>query len=84
MKPFILSLASLLTAGLLATPAPAQQNPPPAASEPQVRQRAPGVPMAPRTDMARLRSLPPTDPQRRQEADRELPMPKGVPSIIAP
>ena len=86
MKPFTLSLAGLLMAGLLAAPAEAQQDAPgtPPASSPQVRQRAPGVPMAPRTDMARLRSDQGARPEQRQEADRNLPMPRGVPSIIAP
>lgn len=86
MKSFTLSLAGLLMAGLLAAPVQAQQGSSTTAPAPssQVRQRAPGVPMAPRADVARLRSDQGAGPEQRQEADRSLPMPRGVPSIIAP
>lgn len=84
----------LIAAGLIvAEAAAAQSSPPP---QPQ-RQRAPGVPIAPnasevqkleprsdrvearreRERLARDRSGPP-------EPNREIPMPKPVPSIIAP
>lgn len=84
MKPFTLSLAGLTISGLIATSAVAQQSPPPSPPAQQAKQRAPGVPMAPRTDVARLRGDQGADSERRQEADRALPMPRGVPSIIAP
>ncbi|SEL53546.1 hypothetical protein SAMN04515666_104195 [Bosea lupini] len=86
-------LLGLLAMGLLAAEAAAAQSVP---SETQ-RQRAPGVPMSPnagevqkleprsdrvearreRQQLARDRSGPP-------EPNREIPMPKPVPSIIAP
>lgn len=86
-------LLGLLAVGLLAAEAAAAQS-----SSPQTqRQRAPGVPLAPnagevqkleprsdrvearreREQLARDRSGPP-------EPNREIPMPKPVPSIIAP
>lgn len=97
MRKFPWFLIGLIFAGLIAAEAVAAQG---VSSSPQPtaqRQRAPGVPMAPnaseaqkatpqgeRTDaagerdrLARNRSAPP-DP------NREVPMPKPVPSIIAP
>lgn len=86
-------LLGLIAVGLLAAEAAAAQS-----SVPQTqRQRAPGVPMSPnagevqkleprsdrieakreREQLARDRSGPP-------EPNREIPMPKPVPSIIAP
>jgi hypothetical protein len=86
-------LLGLLAVGLLAAEAAAAQSVPPQTQ----RQRAPGVPMAPnagevqkleprsdgaetrreREQLARNRAGPP-------EPNREIPMPKPVPSIIAP
>ncbi|WP_439495120.1 hypothetical protein [Bosea sp. (in: a-proteobacteria)] len=86
-------LIALILAGLVAAEAVAAQSPPPQ----QRQQRAPGVPMAPnagevqkveprsdrveatreRERLARDRSGPPNP-------SREVPMPKPVPSIIAP
>ena len=86
-------LLGLLAMGLLAAEAAAAQS----VSPEMQRQRAPGVPMAPnagevqkleprseriearreRQQLARDRSGPP-------EPNRDLPMPKPVPSIIAP
>lgn len=58
------------------------------------RQRAPGVPMAPRTDgiepnlrehaTAPYRTPRDERSQTVRDPDRDLPMPRGVPSIIAP
>jgi hypothetical protein len=87
-------LICLILAGLVAAETLAAQSPP---AQPQRQQRAPGVPMAPnagdiqktepqsermrmlreRERLARDRSTPP-------EPSREIPMPKPVPSIIAP
>lgn len=86
-------LLGLLAMGLLAAEAAAAQS----VSPEMQRQRAPGVPMSPnagevqkleprsdrvearreRQQLARDRSGPP-------EPNREIPMPKPVPSIIAP
>ena len=86
-------LLGSLAMGLLAAEAAAAQS----VSPEMQRQRAPGVPMAPnagevqkleprsdriearreRQQLARDRSSPP-------EPNREIPMPKPVPSIIAP
>ncbi len=88
MKRVALSLAGLLAAGSIAFPSAAQQSPPAAQQtpgQPQVRQRAPGVPMAPRSDVAGLRTgQGEVRPEQRAEAQRTLPMPRGVGSIIAP
>jgi hypothetical protein len=87
-------LIGLIFAGLIAAEAVAAQSPPP---QQQRQQRAPGVPMAPnagevqkveprserleamreRERLARDRSGPPAP-------SRDVPMPKPVPSIIAP
>lgn len=87
-------LIGLIFAGLVAAEAVAAQSPP---TPPQRQQRAPGVPMTPnaneiqksepdterarilreRERLARDRSAPP-------EPGRAIPMPKPVPSIIAP
>lgn len=86
-------LLGLVAAGLIVADAAAAQSSPPQLQ----RQRAPGVPIAPnagevqmleprsdrvearreRERLARDRSGPP-------EPNREIPMPKPVPSIIAP
>ncbi len=92
MKKLTLALTGLLLATALGSPlAQAQTSPPPLGT----KQRAPGVPLAPQPgDVARPRSDA-GDSQRvdsrlsRNErptvqADRDLPMPRGVPSIIAP
>jgi hypothetical protein len=93
VKSAALSLAGLLAAGLVAIPAMAQQNASqaqpqtvqPQTVQPPVRQRAPGVPMAPRRDVAGLRAgQGDVRPEQRAEAERTLPIPRGVGSIIAP
>uniref|UniRef100_A0A9E7ZUY5 Uncharacterized protein n=1 Tax=Bosea sp. NBC_00436 TaxID=2969620 RepID=A0A9E7ZUY5_9HYPH len=93
MKKLSRTLTYLLLAGSLLAPAvQAQPAPPPA---PAVRERAPGVPIAPQPGaVSRLRTEEKglfrregrmaRDAQAAQGADRELPMPRGVPSIIAP
>jgi hypothetical protein len=92
MRKLVLVLAGLLAASLPGElVAQVQTAPPPA------RQRAPGVPLAPRTGEAARppasNSVAPRDQQRgagegRTQApvrpDRDPPMPKPVPSIIAP
>lgn len=81
MKFTTLSLAGALVAGSFIAPALAQPQTP-SQPQPQVRQRAPGVPMAPRADVARLRDQ--GDQTERSQSERSPPMPRGVPSIIAP
>jgi len=92
MKISVLASAGLMLAGSFA-PLPAwAQNSPPTVSPPAARERAPGVPMAPRADDSRLPAgdraapLPNGRVERddRAQASRDLPMPRGVPSIIAP
>lgn len=93
MKISVLASAGLVLAGLFA-PLPAwPQNSPPNVSPPVARERAPGVPMAPRTDDSvrlpagdRAAPMPKGRAERddRAQASRDLPMPRGVPSIIAP
>ena len=92
MRKLVSVLAGLLVASLPgALPVLAQTAPPPA------EQRAPGVPLAPRTGEAARPPAPgsvaPRDEKRgagaaRTQApvrpDRDPPMPKPVPSIIAP
>lgn len=93
IKP-ALALAGLLGASLLA-PLPAQAQDPAPPATVTTRQRAPGVPLAPRSG-ATARGAP-DSPDRLRESrpgpngerpppqpDRDLPMPKPVPSIIAP
>lgn len=52
------------------------------------RQRAPGVPMAPQTGIGERQGgerMSREEPARQvQKADRDIPMPRPVPSIIAP
>ncbi len=99
MRKFPWFLIGLIFAGLIAAEAVAAQGVSNSPQSPPTtqRQRAPGVPMAPnaseaqkatpqgersdaaseRDRLARNRSAPP-------EPNREVPMPKPVPSIIAP
>ena len=88
MKMSVLAMAGLMLAGSFAPfPAMAQNAPP------IVRERAPGVPMAPQLgDAVNLpagdRAAPPpkgrVEREERAQASRDLPMPRPVPSIIAP
>lgn len=86
----------LLLAGIFVIPAiaTAQSS---LSEQPSSRQRAPGVPLAPRPASvdpgiaARERAADPAarsdgrrEVQRKSGADRDLPMPRPVPSIIAP
>ncbi|SIR54337.1 MULTISPECIES: hypothetical protein [unclassified Bosea (in: a-proteobacteria)] len=88
MKRVALFVAGLLVAGSIVLPAAAQQNAPPSqpqSGQAQLKQRAPGVPMAPRSDVAGLRAgQGEARPEQRAAAQRTLPMPRGVGSIIAP
>lgn len=86
-------LLGLVAAGLIVADAAAAQS-----SQPQAqRQRAPGVPMSPnagevqklepqsdRVEAKREREQLARDRSRPPEPNREIPMPKPVPSIIAP
>jgi hypothetical protein len=88
MKMPVLAMAVLMVAGSFAPfPVRAQNSPP------IVRERAPGVPMAPQLgDSTRLpagdRAAPlpkgRVEREERAQASRDLPMPRPVPSIIAP
>ncbi|WP_332696023.1 hypothetical protein [Bosea sp. (in: a-proteobacteria)] len=97
MRRYRWFLMSLVLIGLVAAEAAAAQEQPGTTSTTTQRQRAPGVPLAPnaneaqktmpqgeragnateRDRLARNRGGPP-------EPNREVPMPKPVPSIIAP
>lgn len=87
-------LLGLIVAALIVAEAAAAQS-----SQPQMQrqQRAPGVPMAPnagevqkleprsdRTEATRERERLARDRSGPPEPNREIPMPKPVPSIIAP
>jgi hypothetical protein len=87
-------LIGLIFAGLVAAETLAAQSPP---AQPQRQQRAHGVPMAPNAseaqkvqpDSERSRALQERERLARDrstplEPKREIPMPKPVPSIIAP
>ncbi|WP_306227896.1 hypothetical protein [Bosea beijingensis] len=92
MKKFVLVLAgSLIASSPAILPGQAQTVSPP------TKQRAPGVPLAPRSGEAArppaANSAAPRDEKRGTSEDkaqtpvrpdRDLPMPKPVPSIIAP
>jgi hypothetical protein len=90
MRKLVHVIAAALVAGMpIAVSAQAQTAPPPA------RQRAPGVPLVPRSgEVARPpmpNSVAPRDETRGTGADkaqvrpeRDPPMPRPVPSIIAP
>lgn len=94
MKKSVLAMAGLMLTGAI-VPLPAlAQNAPPA-----VKQRAPGVPTAPQTDgavrpQAGNQATPSRAEQRVRRDDRaqagppqpnrDPPMPRAVPSIIAP
>ncbi len=101
MKKLTLRLAPALTALFIAGPLPA----PPALAQaapqttplpgPAVKQRAPGVPIAPQPNaVSRLRTEErglwnrdrrvARDERAAPQPDRDPPMPRGVPSIIAP
>lgn len=93
MKKLSLMLTCLLLAGSLLAPAAQAQST--SSPGPAVKQRAPGVPIAPQPgEVSRLRSEErglfhqygrvAQDGRAAQEANRDLPMPRGVPSIIAP
>ncbi|MGY6247528.1 hypothetical protein ACXIUS_08215 [Bosea thiooxidans] len=93
MMKFTLALTGLLVVGALLSPATQAQNPAPSA--PTVKQRAPGVPLAPRSgDVARGKSddrgkvqgdqRAPTGERPPPQPERDPPMPRGVPSIMAP
>jgi hypothetical protein len=86
-------LLGLIAAGLIVADAAAAQSSP---SQPQ-RQRAPGVPIVPnasevqkleprsdRVDATRERERLARDRSGPPEPNRDIPMPKPVPSIIAP
>jgi len=89
MRKLVPVVAGLLAASMGAVPVLAQTASPP------VKQRAPGVPLAPRSGETTRPATPdrmvPRD-ERRQAGDeraqvrpeRDPPMPKPVPSIIAP
>lgn len=90
MRKFVLVLAGVLVAGIpIAASVQAQTSPPPPT------QRAPGVPPAPRSSEAARppapNTLAPRDEKRgsggeraQVRPERDPPMPKPVPSIIAP
>lgn len=90
MRKLVLVIAVALVAGMpIAVLAQVQTAPPPA------RQRAPGVPLGPRSGEAARPPMPnsvaPRDEKRGTGGDkaqvrpeRDPPMPKPVPSIIAP
>lgn len=94
MKKLALALTYLLLAGSLSAPAVQAQNATPPVA-PAVKERAPGVPIAPQPGaVSRLRTEEKglfrqdgrvaQDARAAQGANRDLPMPRGVPSIIAP
>ncbi len=93
MMKFTLALAGLFVASALLTSAVQAQNSTPPA--PTTKQRAPGGPLAPRSgDIAREKpdergkiqgsQRGPSGERAPPQPDRDLPMPKPVPSIIAP
>ena len=92
MKISVLARVGLVLAGSLAPLSAWPQNVSPNASPPAARERAPGVPMAPRMNDPELPAgdraapLPKGRAERddRAQASRNQPMPRGVPSIIAP
>jgi hypothetical protein len=96
MRKFPWLLIGLIFAGLVAAEAVAAQGTPNSSSAPTTqRQRAPGVPMAPNASEAQKATPQGTDAARERdrlarnrsappEPNREVPMPKPVPSIIAP
>lgn len=94
MIKFTLALTGLIAAMMFVAPAAQAQNPPPPPSS-TTKQRIPGAPPVPRPDEASRAK--PDDRGKVQgdrrgqngerpplQPDRELPMPKPVPSIIAP
>lgn len=94
MMKFTLALTGLLVASALLAPAAQAQNPATPAA-PTVKQRAPGVPLAPRSgDVARGKSddrgkaqsdqRGPNGERSPPQPERDPPMPRGVPSIMAP
>ena len=85
----------LVLAGLLAASLPGALTAQAQTASPPAKQRAPGVPMAPRAGETARPAAPdsvaPRDAKRGVAEDRaqlrperDLPMPKPVPSIIAP
>lgn len=85
----------LLLAGELVVSLPGALSVQAQTASPPARQRAPGVPLAPRSGEAARppapNSVAPRDEKRgasedkaQVRPDRDLPMPKPVPSIIAP
>ncbi|PTM39956.1 hypothetical protein [Bosea sp. 124] len=96
MRARITLIGGLLMVAVFVPSVMAQPAQPEASSQPGARQRAPGVPLAPQPSVvdadivARERAADPGRSGHRQQAqvapraDRDLPMPRPVRSIIAP
>jgi hypothetical protein len=95
MRKLVLLLAGVLVASLPGANLPGALSVQAQTVSPPARQRAPGVPLAPRAGEAARPPVPnsvaPRDEKRsigedkaQVRPDRDLPMPKPVPSIIAP